>query len=91
VFEGDEEIWLLLRAASLVLQRVALRDGIVLLGERDRPGRSHRRPADGTYAPEVNAVSEVLRPLGLVGGTPTRARETHAIPKTKYRAQSPAR
>ena len=38
VFEGDEEIFveLLLLAAGLVLQRVALRDGIVLLGVAGR-------------------------------------------------------
>ena len=33
VFEGDEEIWLLLLAAGPVLQRLALLDGIVLLCE----------------------------------------------------------
>ncbi len=36
MFESDEEIWLLLLAAGRVLQRVALLDGIVLLGVAGR-------------------------------------------------------
>ena len=32
MFEGDEEIWLLLFAAGLVLEPFTLLDGIVLLG-----------------------------------------------------------
>ena len=49
-------------------------------GERDRPGRSRRRPADGFDAPKAspNFASVVYR--DVLGGTPKTAGETPALP-----------
>ena len=49
------------------------------LGERDRPGRRHRRLADGNYYSDPKTP----QPWDVVGGTPTTACETHALPGTK--------
>jgi len=50
-------------------------------GERDRPGRCHRRPADGSLRldGEPNCESNCVAPL--VSETLTSASGTHALPK----------
>jgi hypothetical protein len=49
--------------------------------ERDRPGCRHRRPADGFWRAEIEAMARSSH-TRLFGETPTRAFETHALPET---------
>lgn len=50
------------------------------LGDRDRLGRRHRRPADQSCAAEDPLFSEQLSHRRVIGGTPMTATGTVAIP-----------
>jgi hypothetical protein len=49
-------------------------------GERDRPDRTSRRPADWSRAPQISLNRSTVRPPDVFGGTPKTAGETPAIP-----------
>ena len=50
--------------------------------ERDRPGRSRRRPADGFEASERSPNCAQVRRVRVFGGTPKTAGETPALLKS---------
>jgi Fe-S oxidoreductase len=54
-------------------------------GDRDRSGRSHWRLADGFLRVVPPQTCESSHAFDLVGGTPTSARETRAIPDSLSR------
>ena len=49
-------------------------------GERDRPGRTSRRPADWFRAPRISSSNLMSSRPGVFGGTPKTAGETPALP-----------
>src|SRR2546426_1029786 len=50
------------------------------IGERDRPGRPGRRPADWLDAPQASPYGVRVRRRNVFGGTPKTATGTVALP-----------
>jgi len=57
------------------------RNDSVEIGERDRPGRSSRRPADWLSAPRNSPNGASSCGSNVFGGTPKTAGETPALPR----------
>ena len=57
------------------------RDDSIEKGERDRPGRPSRRPADWSDAPWATPDGALVRRANVFGGTPKTAGETPALPR----------
>ena len=62
---------------------------MICFGDRDRLGRTGRRPADQSCATDYPLLSEQLSCRGVIGGTPMTATGTVAIPFSKSKSPQP--